>query len=154
METVKSVGLAKPIASIVTEFAATAVIMLDQPSHAMYGKLNKFLQKSPCWDVGRLIIYWNEKILLREPEDELKGLFQETTWLLNLLLQGLQDTEVRSNVIAASAVANTQIRTWNCTGRATYSSVSSPFTPQHYAPKLIEGRYWSWSIAQSTWGVA
>jgi Nucleolar pre-ribosomal-associated protein 1 len=124
VETVKSIGLSSPLASIFTEFAATAIEMLDQPSHAMYGKINKFLQKSPSWDVAKFISYWTEKILLREPEDNMKGLFQEITWLLNLLLQGLRDNEVRLVLIDASPIANVQIRTWNCIGKVTFSSDS------------------------------
>ena len=106
METVNSTGLASPLPSIFTEFAATALEMLDQPSHAMYGKINKFLQKSPSWDVAKFISYWTEKIFLREPEDNPKGLSQEMTWLLNLLIRGLRDHEVCSGLTDASSAAN------------------------------------------------
>ena len=98
VETVKSVGRVRPLVSILTEFAATAIVMLDEPSHAMYGKISKFLQKGPVWDVSKFIPYWIGKILLREPEDD-NGPFQETSWLLNLLIQGLRDNEVCSGVV-------------------------------------------------------
>lgn len=93
VETAKLVGLTGPLAAVVTEFAAAAIEMLDQPSHAMYGKINKFLQKGPSWNVSKLVGYWIEKIMLREPEDD-HGHFQEMFWLLTLLNRGLQDVEV------------------------------------------------------------
>lgn len=86
-------GLASHLPSVLTEFAAEAVGTLDQPSHLMYGKINKFLQKGPSWDVPNFFIYWVEEILLREPEDD-NGHFQETTWLLSLLVRGLRDIAV------------------------------------------------------------
>jgi nucleolar pre-ribosomal-associated protein 1 len=95
VETAKSVGLARPLPSVFSEFGAEAVAMLSQPSHAMYGKVNKFLQKGPSWDLSKFIPYWIENILLREPEDD-NGRFHETVWLLSLLIRGLRDNEVCS----------------------------------------------------------
>lgn len=92
-ETAKLAGLSTPFASILTEFAAEAVEILSLPSHFMYGKINKLLQKGPVWNLSKFATYWTEKILLCEPEDE-SGHLPETTWLLNLLIRGLRDDQV------------------------------------------------------------
>lgn len=95
LETAKAVGFASPLATIFTEFAAEAVEILSQPSHPMYGKVNKLLQKSPSWNLSKFVTYWDEKVLLREPEDD-RGHPCETTWLLKLLIRGLRDDQVCS----------------------------------------------------------
>jgi nucleolar pre-ribosomal-associated protein 1 len=93
VETAKSVGLESPLASIFTEFAAEAVEILTQPSHSTYGKVNKFLQKAPSWNMARFLGYWAEKVLLREPDDD-HGSHDETTWLFGLLVRGLKTDQV------------------------------------------------------------
>jgi nucleolar pre-ribosomal-associated protein 1 len=59
----------------------------------MYGKINKFLQKGPFWKLTKILPYWIERVLLREPDDDY-GHFQETQWLLNLINRALRDSEV------------------------------------------------------------
>jgi nucleolar pre-ribosomal-associated protein 1 len=93
VETAKLTGLATPLASILTEFAAAAVEMLMQPSHPMYGKINKFLQKRPSWELSKFIGYWIETILLHEPEEG-GSHSEEMSWLLRLLTRGLYDLAV------------------------------------------------------------
>lgn len=56
----------------------------------MYSKVNKFLNKGPSWNVQRILSYWIDKILLREPEDD-DGYDLEVEWLLKLLVNGLRD---------------------------------------------------------------
>jgi nucleolar pre-ribosomal-associated protein 1 len=93
VETAKSVGLASPLASIFTEFAAESVEILNRPFLPMYGKVNKFLQLRPSWNMSRFLGYWAEKVLLCEPEDD-HGSHDETAWLLGLLVRGLKNDEV------------------------------------------------------------
>lgn len=59
----------------------------------MYGKINKFLNKAPSWDVQKAISYWIDRILLREPEDD-DGHELEIRWLLAVLVDGLRTLEV------------------------------------------------------------
>jgi nucleolar pre-ribosomal-associated protein 1 len=100
VETAKAARFARPMASIFTEFAAEAIEILNQPSHPMYGKINKFLQRGPSWNASKFVGYWAEKIFLREPEDD-NGHHHETSWFLSLLIQGLRDIEVWSSRIDA-----------------------------------------------------
>jgi nucleolar pre-ribosomal-associated protein 1 len=89
----KSVGLASSCPTVFSEFAAQAVDILSQPSHPVYAKLNKYLQKGPCWNVAKFVPHWIENIILCEPETD-DGHHVETTWLLSVLIRGLQNTQV------------------------------------------------------------
>ncbi|KAL3439107.1 ribosome 60S biogenesis N-terminal-domain-containing protein [Aspergillus tetrazonus] len=102
LETVKQIGVESPLPWIVGECAASCLSVLVDPMHKLYGKVNKFLQKAPSWEVEKIPSYWIDKILLHEPELD-DGYFEETAWLLDLLVKGLrteQDMEIyrRANV--------------------------------------------------------
>ena len=92
-ETVKHIGVDHPLPTIIIEIASQALIILDDPSHKMYGKVNHFLNKGPVWELSRVLPYWIERILGREPEDD-NGYRSEVTWLLQLLVDGLRSIEV------------------------------------------------------------
>ncbi|KAH8434074.1 NPA1/URB1 family protein [Aspergillus melleus] len=101
-ETVKLLGLESPLPWIVGECAASCLAVLTNPTHKLYGKVNAFLQKAPTWEPEKIPSYWIDKILLREPELD-DGHFEETNWLLDLLVKGLRtgtDMEIyrRANV--------------------------------------------------------
>ena len=89
----KEVGLGMSLPSVVVELAAQIITILSDPLHQMYGKVNKFLNNGPVWDIYRVVPYWIDKILLREPEDD-DGYSQEIEWLLQILVDGLRTSEV------------------------------------------------------------
>ncbi|KAE8147931.1 ribosome 60S biogenesis N-terminal-domain-containing protein [Aspergillus avenaceus] len=102
LETVKQIGLESPVPWIVGECACSCLSVLIDPMHKLYGKVNKFLQRAPSWELEKIPSYWIDKILLNEPELD-DGYFEEINWLLNLLVKGLRtttDMEIyrRSNV--------------------------------------------------------
>ncbi|KAL2853538.1 ribosome 60S biogenesis N-terminal-domain-containing protein [Aspergillus pseudodeflectus] len=102
LETVKQIGLDSPVPWIVGECAANCLSVLLDPMHKLYGKVNKFLQKAPSWEVEKIPSYWIDKIFLHEPELD-DGYFEEISWLLDLLRKGLRterDMEIyrRANV--------------------------------------------------------
>ncbi|KAL4821447.1 ribosome 60S biogenesis N-terminal-domain-containing protein [Aspergillus spinulosporus] len=102
LETVRQTGVESPVPWIVGECAASCLSVLVDPLHKLYGKVNKFLQKAPSWEVEKIPSYWIDKLLLHEPELD-DGYFEETAWLLDLLVKGLrteQDMEIyrRANV--------------------------------------------------------
>ncbi|CAI7594052.1 unnamed protein product [Penicillium viridicatum] len=102
LETVNNIGMEKPVPWIVGECAANCLEVLIDPLHKVYGKVNKFLQKAPSWEVEKIPTYWVDKILLHEPELD-DGYFEEIDWLLNLFIKALRteaDMEVyrRANV--------------------------------------------------------
>lgn len=93
LETVKQIGLESPVPWIVGECASSCLTVLTNPMHKMYGKVNKFLQKAPSWEVEKIPSYWIDKIFLHEPELD-DGYFDETSWLLDLLIKGLRTEAV------------------------------------------------------------
>ncbi|PLB42204.1 NPA1/URB1 family protein [Aspergillus candidus] len=102
VETVKQLGLESPVPWIVGACAAHCLAVLADPMHKLYGKVNQFLQKAPTWEPEKIPSYWIDRILLHEPELD-DGYFEETNWLLDLLLKGLRteaDMEIyrRANV--------------------------------------------------------
>ncbi|KAJ6184929.1 hypothetical protein N7519_006230 [Penicillium mononematosum] len=102
LETVNNIGMEKPVPWIVGECASRCLAVLTDPLNKVYGKVNKFLQKAPAWEVEKIPTYWVDKILLHEPELD-DGYFEEIDWLLNLFIKALRteaDMEVyrRANV--------------------------------------------------------
>ncbi|OJJ50826.1 hypothetical protein ASPZODRAFT_126773 [Penicilliopsis zonata CBS 506.65] len=102
LETVQRLGLETPVPWVVGECAASCLAVLTNPMHKLYGKVNKFLQKAPSWEVEKIPSFWIDKILLHEPELD-DGYFEEVGWLLDLFLKGLRtdiDMEIyrRANV--------------------------------------------------------
>ncbi|KAL5338556.1 ribosome 60S biogenesis N-terminal-domain-containing protein [Aspergillus crustosus] len=89
LETVKESGIETPVPWIVGECASSCLSVLLNPMHKLYGKVNKFLQKAPLWEIEKLPSYWIDKILLHEPELD-DGYFEEVGWLLDLLIAGLR----------------------------------------------------------------
>ncbi|KAI9375764.1 ribosome 60S biogenesis N-terminal-domain-containing protein [Aspergillus egyptiacus] len=102
LETVRHIGVDSPVPWIVGECASSCLSVLVDPMHKLYGKVNKFLQKAPSWEVEKIPSYWIDKIMLHEPELD-DGYFEEIGWLLDLLIKGLRterDMEIyrRANV--------------------------------------------------------
>ncbi|EPS32349.1 hypothetical protein PDE_07309 [Penicillium oxalicum 114-2] len=102
LETVNQIGMNEPVPWIVGECAANCLRVLVSPLHKVYGKVNKFLQKAPVWEVEKLPSYWIDKIILNEPELD-DGYPDEVDWLLGLFVKGLRshaDMEIyrRANV--------------------------------------------------------
>lgn len=92
-ETAQEGGLETRTPSVVAEVASQIAAILADPSHKMYGKVNKFLNRAPSWSAQKVILYWIDRILLKEPEDD-DGHDLEVDWLLQLLVNSLRTSEV------------------------------------------------------------
>lgn len=68
-------------------------MVLHEPLNKMYGKVNRYLQRRPWWEVEKIPSYWIDQILLHQPEDD-EGHYDEMNWLLDMLVNGLQTPEV------------------------------------------------------------
>jgi hypothetical protein len=68
-------------------------MVLHEPLNKMYGKVNRYLQRRPWWEVEKIPSYWIDQILLHQPEDD-EGHYEEVNWLLDMLVNGLQTPEV------------------------------------------------------------
>ncbi|KEF52967.1 uncharacterized protein A1O9_10873 [Exophiala aquamarina CBS 119918] len=56
--------------SITFELAISMLNVISDPSSPFYQKTNKFLLRSPSWNVNQLIPYWTNEIFLTEPESD------------------------------------------------------------------------------------
>ena len=64
-----SAGLIAP-PSITSELAISVLNVIADPSSQLYKKTNKFLLRSPSWNLNQLIPYWMNEIFLTEPESD------------------------------------------------------------------------------------
>ena len=96
-DTVQNDGLETTVPSIVAEVATQMVTIIADPLHMMYAKVNKFLNKGPSWDAQKIISYWIDRVILKEPEDD-DGHDLEVNWLLQLLVNGLRNAGVRTRL--------------------------------------------------------
>ncbi|KAL8678966.1 MAG: hypothetical protein Q9186_004734 [Xanthomendoza sp. 1 TL-2023] len=71
--------------------AAESCLILSDPLHILYTKINRFLNKGPVWKVEKLPSYWVDQILIRLPTVD-DAHYREVGWLLNLLGEGLRTT--------------------------------------------------------------
>ncbi|KIV99244.1 uncharacterized protein PV09_09106 [Verruconis gallopava] len=85
----------KPLAGIAVAFASKAVDVLKDPTHALYPKVNEFLNRGPVWRVRAMPAHWLEQVLLHPPGDnDTEGAYwRETTWVLDWLFSGLLTNE-------------------------------------------------------------
>lgn len=86
----------QPIPYIATTFFIHALSVLQDPSHFIYPKLNKYLNKGPIWNIPKLGSYWIDKTVLEIPEEDDKH-WDEVEWVLNFLTDGtrtLQDVSL------------------------------------------------------------
>ena len=74
--------------------AADLFLVLADPLHLMYAKVNRFLNRGPEWNVTRLPSYWVDKVLMNPPTND-DGYYQEAEWLLDGLIDGLRTSAVR-----------------------------------------------------------
>lgn len=76
-------------------------MVLSDPLHKMYGKVNRYLQRRPSWEVDKIPSYWIDQILLHQPEDD-EGHYEEVIWLLDMLVKGLQTSLVSRHIVTKS----------------------------------------------------
>uniref|UniRef100_A0A093V1K5 Uncharacterized protein C14G10.02 n=1 Tax=Talaromyces marneffei PM1 TaxID=1077442 RepID=A0A093V1K5_TALMA len=91
-ETVNQLGFEAALPSIAGRCAVACLMVLHEPLNKMYGKVNRYLQRRPWWEVEKIPSYWIDQILLHQPEDD-EGHYDEMNWLLDMLVNGLQTPE-------------------------------------------------------------
>ncbi|KAF5014197.1 hypothetical protein F66182_14898, partial [Fusarium sp. NRRL 66182] len=91
-ETVNQVGFETRLPSISGHCAVACLMVLHEPLNKIYGKVNRYLQRRPWWEVEKIPSYWIDQILLHQPEDD-EGHYDEVNWLLDMLVNGLLTPE-------------------------------------------------------------
>ncbi|KAL9585755.1 MAG: hypothetical protein Q9212_001339 [Teloschistes hypoglaucus] len=92
VETVKDSIADRPLPYFAGAIAAESCVVLANPLHMLYAKVNKFLNKGPTWNVEKLPSYWVEHVLMRLPTND-DDYYKEVSWLLDQLIDGLRTPE-------------------------------------------------------------
>ena len=95
-ESAQQIIFTKPYPHFAGAIASSSLLVLADPLHFMYTKINKFLNKSPQWNTAKLPSYWIDRILLHPPIDN-DAHYREVEWMLETLTNGLRDAAVRSS---------------------------------------------------------
>lgn len=86
----------QPLPYIASVFATQSLAILQDPSHFMYPKINKYLNKGPTWNVGKLANYWVDRTVLETPDEDDKH-WAEIEFVLDFITAGtrtLQDVHL------------------------------------------------------------
>ena len=110
LETIKLYKLSQPLPTIVSSMTTLLLRILTDPTDKMYSKANRFLLRSPRWEVSKLPSYWITQILLREAEDD-DGTNLEIDRLLVMLTDGLI-TEADMELYRKNAVFERCLSLW------------------------------------------
>lgn len=92
-ETAEKIIAYSPLAYYAGILAADLILVLGDPLHLMYPKVNRFMNRGPDWNVTKLPSYWVDKVLMNAPTDD-DGHHQEAEWLLDGLIDGLRTSAV------------------------------------------------------------
>jgi nucleolar pre-ribosomal-associated protein 1 len=87
VETAKLIVDQEPLATVIVAFASYSIVVLQDPLHYLYVKINKFLSGGPTWKLDRIPLM--HKILNEEPSLD-DGHYSEMHWLLSCLISGLR----------------------------------------------------------------
>ncbi|KAL8706027.1 MAG: hypothetical protein Q9201_000912 [Fulgogasparrea decipioides] len=93
VETVRDTIADTALPYFVGVVAAKSCLVLANPLHNLYAKVNKFLNRGPTWNVGKLPSYWVDQILMHLPTID-DGHYKEVSWLLDSLIDGLRTAAV------------------------------------------------------------
>jgi len=137
MESAKSMIAADPLPYFAGVIAARSILVANSPLHFMYTKVNKFLNKSPEWNISKLPAYWVGKILLAPPTED-DAHHREVAWLLDALVEGLRIPAVRFLREELSfGGANDRDRTWNYIAAVVSLKGSCHYQSLHPHLKLV-----------------
>ena len=89
LETAQSVVHTEPMPYVGGVFAAHAALVLADPMHFMFGKINQFLLKRPSWTVQNLPRYFSKQIINSEPDQD-GAHHKEVDWFLDYLIDCLR----------------------------------------------------------------
>jgi nucleolar pre-ribosomal-associated protein 1 len=133
-----------PLPYVVSAFAVEALVVIRDPSHAMYPKVAAFLTVRPQWSPYKLVREFLACTILAEPsEDSDTGPWKESAWLLRWLNNGLRtpaDCDILRQVGAWETIGGLGAHPGLGQSKATTESValsSISARPQKAIRKLI-----------------
>lgn len=89
-ETARKIIGQQPLPAVICSFASHAIMILNDPLHGLYPKINKFLSQGPSWDIDKIPLMHK---ILDEPPTLDDGRYIEIGWLLDYMLDGLRTPE-------------------------------------------------------------
>lgn len=93
VESAREVISTEPYPFFAGVIASRSLSVLADPLHFMYTKVNRFLNKSPNWNVAKLPSYWADKVFLHPPVND-DTHHKEVRWLVDALIDGLRTPAV------------------------------------------------------------
>ncbi|KAL9039596.1 MAG: hypothetical protein Q9214_004814, partial [Letrouitia sp. 1 TL-2023] len=108
-ETAQGLESGLPLPHFASVMAAKALLVLTNPLHPMYSKVNRFLTEGPVWMVDKLPLYWIHRIMYNTPTID-ESHYKEVEWLLEIMADGLR-TAATSNV--GLPVTDERINQWS-----------------------------------------
>lgn len=92
-ETAQGLEPGLPLPHFASVMAAKALLVLTNPLHPMYSKVNKFLTEGPVWMVDKLPLYWIHRIMYNAPTID-ESHYKQLEWLLETMADGLRTAAV------------------------------------------------------------
>ena len=123
IETTKLVESTGSVSQFTVILAERCLIVLLDPLHFMYEKVNRFLNRNPEWNEVKLPSYWVDKVFLNPPSSD-NFCHREVEWVLQNLMDGLVTRRARYNSLCFLRLsADDTDRKWRYTAAATYLNV-------------------------------
>jgi nucleolar pre-ribosomal-associated protein 1 len=95
LETAKETIVDEPLSTFAVGLAVQALLVLRDPLHCMYEKINNSLNKSPKWNTEKLPSYWIDAVFVHPPTND-DCHYREIDWILDVLVDSLRSLGVGS----------------------------------------------------------
>ncbi|EMC91675.1 hypothetical protein BAUCODRAFT_152069 [Baudoinia panamericana UAMH 10762] len=79
----------KPLPHLAGTFATRALKVLAEPTHCIYPKLNRYMNKNPEWRILRMPAHWLSNTMLSQPTED-DAYWKEVRWVVEWLVEGLR----------------------------------------------------------------
>lgn len=91
-ETAMINGLEHPLPYLAGAFGAKVLQVQYDPTHFLYPKINRYLNKGPSWIVSKMPTYWFEHVVLSVPDGD-DAYWKEVSWIVEWLVDALRSEE-------------------------------------------------------------
>ena len=118
-------------------FATRALSVLQEPTHFIYPKLNRFLIRSPEWRVNRMPAYWLSNTVLSQPEED-DAYWKEVGWVLSWLVDGLR-TSLDLEILRRGATFEKVTALYSSPGAARHKVVRQSVVELLYRATCVDG---------------
>ena len=92
IETTQTAENGEGLPTFLAAFAAEAFLVLQNPLHQMYEKINAFMNQGPTWDLQKIPLLHT---VTRGPSDPTVNFYRDLGWFCTVLVKGLSKPEVR-----------------------------------------------------------